>query len=125
MIWSTGMSLGAMHEPPGSQAASTDASAHSHGYVMTTLPPSPESLMSERDDASKLTKNQLHSAHTYHLRAIMSVTAHSLDPVDVSPLPPLQDSYVYHSAPFESPEGEGWIMGIDEAGRGRESVPVI
>lgn len=125
MICSPGMSLAAMHAPSGAQVASTDASAHSHGYVMTTLPPSPESLMSERDDASRFTKNQLHSAHTYHLRAIMSDAAHPLDPVDISPLPPLQDSYVYHSAPFESPEGEGWIMGIDEAGRGRESVPVI
>lgn len=81
--------------------------------------------MSERDDASRFTKNQLQSAHTYHSRAIMSESVHPLDPVDISPLPPLQDSYVYHSKPFESPEGEGWIMGIDEAGRGRECVPVI
>jgi len=50
-----------------------------------------------------------------------SSTAYPLDPVDISPLPPLQDSYTYHSAPFQSPEGEEWIMGIDEAGRGRES----
>jgi hypothetical protein len=50
-----------------------------------------------------------------------STTTYPLDPVDISPLPPLQDSYTYHSAPFQSPEGEEWIMGIDEAGRGRES----
>lgn len=54
-----------------------------------------------------------------------SSTAYPLDPVDISPLPPLQDSYTYHSAPFQSPEGEEWIMGIDEAGRGRESAAVV
>lgn len=52
-------------------------------------------------------------------------TGHPVDPVDVSPLPPLQDSYTYHSAPYGSPEGEEWIMGIDEAGRGRESPAIF
>jgi len=54
-----------------------------------------------------------------------SSTTYPLDPVVISPLPPLQDSYTYHSAPFQSPEGEEWIMGIDEAGRGRESSAFI
>ncbi|WVQ84651.1 ribonuclease HII [Cryptococcus sp. DSM 104549] len=54
---------------------------------------------------------------------------HSVDPVNLVPVPALQDSYVYHSALPESvgkdeKEGEedGWIMGIDEAGRGRPMV---
>lgn len=43
------------------------------------------------------------------------------DPVNATPIPPLQDSYTFHSAPHTdvSPQEE-WIMGIDEAGRGRE-----
>jgi hypothetical protein len=51
----------------------------------------------------------------------MSSSAHPIDPVNVSPIPPLQDSYTYHSDPYQSSEGEEWIMGIDEAGRGRGS----
>lgn len=52
------------------------------------------------------------------------------DPVDLEPIPPLQDSYVFHSElPPEAVPGSdankgGWIMGIDEAGRGRE-FPVL
>jgi hypothetical protein len=55
------------------------------------------------------------------------------DPVNLVPIPPLIDSYIYHSEPYlagpssgsenESTsvvkEEDGWIMGIDEAGRGR------
>jgi hypothetical protein len=44
------------------------------------------------------------------------------DPVDIEPIPPLQDSYSYHSEPHQCADGEEWIMGIDEAGRGREST---
>lgn len=47
----------------------------------------------------------------------------SIDPVNLVPVPPLRDSYVFHS-PLPVAEQnleEGWIMGIDEAGRGRES----
>jgi len=42
-----------------------------------------------------------------------------MDPVNLSPIPPLLDSYTYHSA-LHPENDEGWIMGIDEAGRGRE-----
>jgi len=48
------------------------------------------------------------------------------DPVNRDPIPPLLDSYVHHSPlPPSAEKGsdenkEGWIMGIDEAGRGRE-----
>jgi ribonuclease H2 subunit A len=55
----------------------------------------------------------------------MNASSHLIDPVDVSPIVPLQDSYTYHSTPYESPEGEGWIMGIDEAGRGRKSSAIV
>ncbi|WWD19681.1 ribonuclease HII [Kwoniella shandongensis] len=54
--------------------------------------------------------------------------SHPIDPVNVSPIPPLQDSYTYHSALPSSVSGlptnesEGWMMGIDEAGRGRPMV---
>jgi hypothetical protein len=50
----------------------------------------------------------------------------NMDPVDLDPIPALQDSYVHHSPlPPSAQKGsdenkEGWIMGIDEAGRGRE-----
>ena len=45
---------------------------------------------------------------------------HPVDPVNLAPIPPLIDSYTYHSAPHQDDGPEGWIMGIDEAGRGRE-----
>jgi hypothetical protein len=45
-----------------------------------------------------------------------------IDPVNLAPIPPLIDSYTYHSAPHQDDGPEGWIMGIDEAGRGREFV---
>ncbi|WWC72063.1 uncharacterized protein I206_106023 [Kwoniella pini CBS 10737] len=54
--------------------------------------------------------------------------AHPIDPVNLKPIPPLQDSYSYHSKLPDSVDGqikdsdEGWIMGIDEAGRGRPMV---
>lgn len=44
------------------------------------------------------------------------------DPVNIAPIPPLQDSYSYHSEPHSGDPEEEWIMGIDEAGRGRESL---
>lgn len=46
-----------------------------------------------------------------------------IDPVNLDPVPPLSDSYVFHSSlpAAEQTPGEGWIMGIDEAGRGRKS----
>lgn len=43
------------------------------------------------------------------------------DPVNIDPIPPLQDSYSYHSEPYGEDAREEWIMGIDEAGRGRKS----
>lgn len=86
-------------------------------------------MFSERDDASKVKINCTLVYDTCHFipTCIMasSSTSHPLDPVDISPLSPLQDSYTYHSAPFDSPEGEEWIMGIDEAGRGRELPAVV
>jgi ribonuclease H2 subunit A len=49
------------------------------------------------------------------------LSAHPVDPVDLTPIPPLQDSYTYHSYVDDAVnKEEGWIMGIDEAGRGRE-----
>lgn len=51
------------------------------------------------------------------------------DPVNLQPIPALQDSYVFHSvlppeaAPGSDANKGGWIMGIDEAGRGRELPP--
>lgn len=51
------------------------------------------------------------------------------DPVNIQPIPALQDSYVFHSvlppeaAPGSDANKGGWIMGIDEAGRGRELPP--
>jgi hypothetical protein len=52
-----------------------------------------------------------------------------LDPVDQTPFPKLQESYTFHSDlpdGFQKSSGatgdEGWVMGIDEAGRGRESL---
>ncbi|KAK8853264.1 ribonuclease HII [Kwoniella newhampshirensis] len=54
---------------------------------------------------------------------------HPVDPVNISPIPPLQDSYTYHSvlppsvgSSDKTDENEGWMMGIDEAGRGRPMV---
>lgn len=44
------------------------------------------------------------------------------DPVNIEPIPPLQDSYSYHSEPYNGESNEEWIMGIDEAGRGREFI---
>jgi ribonuclease H2 subunit A len=52
-----------------------------------------------------------------------------IDPVNLDPIPPLHDSYVHHSPlPPSADKGsdankEGWMMGIDEAGRGRELLP--
>lgn len=57
----------------------------------------------------------------------MTEPQHPVDPVNLEPIPPLRDSYVYHSKEYRCPpatetgEDDGWIMGIDEAGRGRES----
>lgn len=53
------------------------------------------------------------------------MSAHPTDPVNLDPIPPLRDSYVYHSSPYieEQDDKRGWIMGIDEAGRGRKSSP--
>ncbi|WRT70178.1 ribonuclease HII [Kwoniella shivajii] len=54
--------------------------------------------------------------------------AHHIDPVNLTPIPPLLDSYTYHSKLPDSIDGqvkdgdEGWMMGIDEAGRGRPMV---
>ena len=47
---------------------------------------------------------------------------HPADPVNLTPIPPLIDSYVYHSELPSDIDGD-WIMGIDEAGRGREPHP--
>ncbi|WWC64531.1 ribonuclease HII [Kwoniella dejecticola CBS 10117] len=53
---------------------------------------------------------------------------HPIDPVNLEPIPPLLDSYTFHSKLPDSVDGqikdadEGWIMGIDEAGRGRPMV---
>lgn len=47
-----------------------------------------------------------------------------VDPVNLEPIPPLSDSYLFNSSlpdKFEQHNEEGWIMGIDEAGRGRAS----
>jgi hypothetical protein len=46
----------------------------------------------------------------------------SVDPVDLTPIPHLIDSYTFHSDLIDLAEHkeDGWIMGIDEAGRGRE-----
>lgn len=49
-----------------------------------------------------------------------------VDPVNLDPIPPLLDSYTFHSVlpddfdPASEQNKEGWVMGIDEAGRGRE-----
>ncbi|WWC91754.1 uncharacterized protein L201_006701 [Kwoniella dendrophila CBS 6074] len=54
--------------------------------------------------------------------------SHPIDPVNLDPIPPMIDSYTYHSKLPSSIDGvikdedEGWIMGIDEAGRGRPMV---
>lgn len=65
---------------------------------------------------------------------------HPIDPVNLDPIPPLIDSYIYHSEPYLAgpssasingdatsvvKEEDGWIMGIDEAGRGRKSTTFI
>lgn len=58
--------------------------------------------------------------------ACMSSAMENVDPVNLDPVPPLLDSYSFHStlppsAARDSAENkEGWMMGIDEAGRGRE-----
>lgn len=64
------------------------------------------------------------------LRQAGKKTANTMtDPVNLEPIPALQDSYVFHSqlppeaAPGSDANKGGWIMGIDEAGRGRE-LPV-
>ena len=54
---------------------------------------------------------------------------HPIDPVNLLPIPPLIDSYTYHSqlpssvasSSASNKVENGWIMGIDEAGRGRGS----
>jgi hypothetical protein len=68
--------------------------------------------MFKRDDASKVKINPVLVIHpstyisaTWQAQALLTHLIRS----------------IYHSAPFQSPEGEEWIMGIDEAGRGRES----
>ncbi|KAK6909366.1 hypothetical protein I203_103383 [Kwoniella mangroviensis CBS 8507] len=53
---------------------------------------------------------------------------HPIDPVNLDAIPPMIDSYTYHSKLSASIDGqikdedEGWMMGIDEAGRGRPMV---
>jgi hypothetical protein len=65
-----------------------------------------------------------HTKHRTQLRADMSPagpSTHPVDPVNLSPIPPLLDSYSFHSSLNDSlDKTEAWIMGIDEAGRGRE-----
>lgn len=59
------------------------------------------------------------------LSTTLNSTMANIDPVNLDPIPPLIDSYSFHStlpasaAPGSEENKEGWIMGIDEAGRGR------
>jgi hypothetical protein len=99
-----------------------------------------------RDASNALVQSQtrLQPHLDRHCRSTMT---HPIDPVNLTPVPPLRYSYVYHSAPYiesdpstgasgsrarpnvDDQDGDGdahgWVMGIDEAGRGRESCSAL
>lgn len=77
---------------------------------------------SERVVENKSRPNKSCSSHLLNnTLSSIKIPSHSMtyptDPVNLCPIPPLRDSYSYQSAPHL--DEEGWIMGIDEAGRGR------